>query len=188
MPPAFPGCVIAPLVDAPVPDRPWLCELSAAASLPVGGAEDTGTEAGHGTVSWAEVTTANCRMSMPTAPKTTCLVITFISGLSPLLRTANQAARAFELFGRRYSCVPSTTRLGKCYPPRYRARSSHRKSDEIRNRAARAGFPASGARRVGECRCESCAREQPCESRHGARNSSPIGCDEAYIRSVLFWA
>ncbi|HMB82811.1 MAG TPA: hypothetical protein VKI40_02055 [Terriglobales bacterium] len=51
MPPAFPGCVIAPLLEPPVPDRSWLCELSAAASLPVGGAEDPGAEAGDGTVS-----------------------------------------------------------------------------------------------------------------------------------------
>lgn len=188
MPPALPGCVIPPLVEPPVPDRPWLCELSAAATLPVGGAEDPGAEAGDGAVSWAMVTTANCRMSMPAAPKTTCLVITFISGLSPSLRTANQTARAFEPFARRYSCAAITTRLGKCYPQRYRARSSHGKGDEISRWAARAGFSASGARRVGERPCEICAREEPSESRHGARNSSPTGCDESYIRSVLFWA
>jgi hypothetical protein len=45
MPPAFPGCVIAPLLELPVPDPAWLCELSAAAILPVDGA-DSGAEAG----------------------------------------------------------------------------------------------------------------------------------------------
>jgi len=38
-------------VEPSAPDRSWLCELSAAASLTVGGAEDTGAEAGDGTVS-----------------------------------------------------------------------------------------------------------------------------------------
>jgi hypothetical protein len=51
MPPAFPGCVIAPLVEPTVPVRSWLCELSAAASLPVGGAEDPGAETDDGAVS-----------------------------------------------------------------------------------------------------------------------------------------
>ena len=46
MPPAFPGCVIAPLVEMLVSDRPWLCEFSAAAILPVGGADNPGAEAG----------------------------------------------------------------------------------------------------------------------------------------------
>src|SRR5450631_4951370 len=73
-------------------------------------------------------------MSMPAAHKTTSLVHTFISGLSPLLRTANQAARSFELFPRRYRCVPSTTRLEKYCPPRYRARSGDRKGDEKQKR------------------------------------------------------
>ena len=51
MPPAFPGCVIAPLVETLVLGRSWLCELSAAAILPVGGAENPGAEAGDGAVS-----------------------------------------------------------------------------------------------------------------------------------------
>ena len=50
MPPAFPGCVIAPPAEPAVPGRSWLCELSAAANLPVGGAEDPGAEADDGTV------------------------------------------------------------------------------------------------------------------------------------------
>ena len=44
MPPAFPGCVIAPLLELPMSDAAWLCELSAAAILPVDGA-DPGADA-----------------------------------------------------------------------------------------------------------------------------------------------
>src|SRR5208283_2464091 len=83
-------------------------------------------------------------MSVPAAPKPISLVNTFISGLSPLLRTANLAARAFELLARRYRCVPSTTRLGKYCPPRYRARSGDRKGDEIGSGADRAGLSGRG--------------------------------------------
>src|SRR5208283_4632561 len=97
MPPALSGCAIAPGVGAPVPGRSWLCELSAAATLPADEAEDPGAEAGNRAVSSADATTTSCRMSMPAAPKPTFLVIAFISGLSPLLRTANLAARLFEL-------------------------------------------------------------------------------------------
>src|ERR1035438_6486189 len=97
-------------------------------------------------------------MSMPAAPKTTCLVNTFISGLSPLLRTANSAARTFELHARRYPYVSNTTRLGKYCPPRYRAQSSHEKGDENFKWAAPPGFSlAGGLRSTQRCR-ENCAQ------------------------------
>jgi hypothetical protein len=92
-------------------------------------------------------------MSIPAALKTTRLVNTFISGLSPLLRTANLAARKFELLAGSYRCLPSTTRLGKYCPPRYRARFGDREDDEIDKQAACAWFPATNVRETEEpCR------------------------------------
>ena len=89
MPPAFPGSVISFRAESPVLDRSWRCELSAPANLPVGGADVQGSGAGDGATSCATATTASCRLSRHAALKTTYCAITFISGLSPLLRTAN---------------------------------------------------------------------------------------------------
>jgi len=81
----MPGFGTVPSLEPPAPAWPWLCELSAAAILPAGEAEDPGAEAGNGTVCCAEAITASCRMSRLAARKTTYWVNPFISALAPLL-------------------------------------------------------------------------------------------------------
>jgi hypothetical protein len=76
--------VTPPSLEPPVPDPAWLCELSTAATLPAGEAEDTGVDTGAGAAFCAEVTTASCRKSRP-ATRKTAFIDTFISGISPLL-------------------------------------------------------------------------------------------------------
>src|SRR5208282_126225 len=75
-------------------------------------------------------------MSRPTALVTFCCIRSLISVLSPLLRTANNSARAFELFARKYSSARRRTRLGKCCLPRYRAQSDQRESDDFADQPA----------------------------------------------------
>lgn len=87
MPPASPGWMISLRAESSVLYRSWRCELSAAANLPVGGADDQGAGTGDGVISCAAATTASCSPSMHAAPKTTYCAMPFISGLSPLLRT-----------------------------------------------------------------------------------------------------